>query len=95
MTTQELETLSIAIAKMVKAAIHEKLAPVLDRVVALEDRPATLRYCGVFDPADTYAENEAVSHDGSLWIARESTKGQRPGSGLAWQLAIKHARPRR
>lgn len=64
------------------------------RIRELENRPAALKYAGIFDPRRTYEKDEACTDNGSLWIARRSTKlGEKPGDdSLAFQLAVKHGR---
>jgi len=128
MTPQDLDTLALSIAKLIKKALDEKVEPRLkaletravkmsggtldaitdgltdavgprmkalaDRVQALEDRPATLKYCGIWDAADSYDVDEACTYGGGIWVAREATRGEKPGTGLRWQLAVKSARAR-
>ncbi len=64
------------------------------RLKAVEDRPASLKYAGVWAPQD-YSADSAVTLNGSLWIARRDCgPGDRPGNGaLAWQLAVKSGAP--
>src|SRR5690606_37411851 len=42
---------------------------------------------GVYDPERAYEKGDAVTCDGSTFIARAPTKGERPGSSDAWQLS--------
>ena len=91
MTRRELDTLADAIA----VGLKEGLGPIVKRIAALEARPAGLKYVGIWDGSDSYAADEAVTHNGSLWIAREPSRGVRPGDGRAWQLAVKRGKDAR
>ncbi len=61
------------------------------RVADLEARPS-LEYRGVWGAAEQYRNGNAVTHDGSMWIATAGTKGVRPGDGANWKLAVKRGR---
>lgn len=41
-----------------------------------------------------YADNAVVSHDGSMFIALQSTDTE-PGTDATWQLAVKRGRDAR
>jgi hypothetical protein len=58
------------------------------RLETLEQRPAVV-YRGVWRSGEQYAEASIVTDNGSLWIAREESRGVRPGSNAAWQLIVK------
>jgi hypothetical protein len=63
------------------------------RLVALEARPVGVKYCGVWTPEQAYRVHDAVSHHGSLWIAKTNQAGSEPGADpIAWQLAVKKGR---
>ncbi|MBY0421862.1 MAG: hypothetical protein K2Q06_06125, partial [Parvularculaceae bacterium] len=48
---------------------------------------------GVYDPAKTYAQGDAVSWGGQLWIARrDAGAGEQPENGDAWRLAVLRGR---
>ena len=64
------------------------------RVERLEDRPE-LKYRGVWRADEEYTVNSAVTHDGSVFIARAQSVGVRPGDGDLWQLAVKRGRDAR
>lgn len=55
-------------------------------------------WVGVWDIETSYAVNDTVTHDGSLWLAVCSSKGERPGSSstdgtrTAWRLIVKHGK---
>jgi hypothetical protein len=64
------------------------------QVVALEAELAAIksagpRYRGVWSPDEEYQRDTFVTHAGSMWAAREGSKGQRPGNGPHWTLAVK------
>lgn len=41
---------------------------------------------GEFDPAETYARNDVVHHEGSAWVAGDDDPPSAPGSGSGWEL---------
>lgn len=48
---------------------------------------------GVYRSDINYEQGDAVSWAGSLWIARASTHGEKPGDGAtSWRLAVKAGR---
>jgi hypothetical protein len=95
MTDDELAVIAQAIGPvvrdLVRARIQEELAPLHARLVALEQRP-TLRFCGPWTAATTYAAGALVQRSSALWLAIESSAGAPPGtdegSGL-WRLIVK------
>lgn len=60
-----------------------------ERVEQLEAQPFT--YAGPHEVGKAYGPRTFVSHNGSVWYAREATTA-RPGDGPAWQLAVKGTR---
>jgi hypothetical protein len=64
-----------------------KLVELGKRIEVLEARPA-MKYCGVWDPENSYAAGEFVTENGALWACRSPTKA-RPGKSADWQLAVK------
>ena len=46
-------------------------------------------YRGVWKDAGTYAKGDAVTADGSMWIAREAPSGKPGTMASGWQLAVK------
>jgi hypothetical protein len=80
----------VPIDQVVLATV-EVIGDVLRRLEALEQRPQ-LRYAGVWRESTGYLENEMVTHQGSLWIALQST-GAKPGTTpLDWQMCTKRGR---
>lgn len=70
--------------------LTQVIATLQKRIADLEARPVGVQYRGTWSDTQTYAEHEAVTHAGSLWIARSASIGQRPGMNpSAWQLAVK------
>ena len=64
------------------------------RVQRLEERMAAasgLRYLGVHDDGEAYEAGDAVTHGGSLWVARARTSSK-PGTDDTWTLAIKRGK---
>ena len=85
---RDVDSLVAGIAPEVRKAMEDALAPLLRRIVELEERP-TLRYLGVYEAARQYAKGNFVTHDGSLWHCRADVTRARPGSDSDWQLAAK------
>jgi HK97 family phage prohead protease len=68
----------------------EALAPMLERISALESAMAQHKYFGVWKGGQ-YKQHNSVTHKGSLWIALRDTEGT-PGMTEDWQLAVKRGR---
>ena len=49
----------------------------------------TMRFKGVWAADAEYLRGDTVSHDGSLWVAVDRTKGGTPGKSCDWKLAAK------
>jgi len=60
------------------------------RIAAIEDRPI-MRYRGTWSSDVQCNAGDFITHDGSIWYCRESTR-DRPGTSDAFQLAVKHGR---
>jgi len=61
--------------------------------VAMGLRPMTWQ--GVYDATTTYLRPDVVTCEGSLWVARSRTQGDRPGTdggAQAWALIVKRGR---
>lgn len=81
---------------VVADALVEGMAPIIDRLKAIEARLAeteqkALTYAGVHSRAVAYGPNSLVTCDGALWVSIKSTTGDRPGSGAdnPWVLVSK------
>lgn len=78
----------------------EQLADALNRVAVLEQRLQAseergLAYRGIHAAGHAYHCGDAVTFDGSLWIATTATTAT-PGKGESgWQLAVKRGRDAR
>jgi hypothetical protein len=83
--------LLVAYGKDRRTALEKKL---LARIEELEARPV-MKYIGVWDQAKIYGAGNFVTEGGSLWHAQRASVGERPGSGDAWQLAVKKGRDAR
>jgi hypothetical protein len=95
--TKTVEQQAEAVVAAVRGYVDRQTAPLVEaqreltvRVQQLEQR-RELSYSGTFQQGVTYQTNEAVTHDGSVWIARTSTSA-RPGTNSDWQLAVKRGR---
>lgn len=52
----------------------------------------SLIYRDVYQEGTTYTEGDAVTKDGSLWIAREKAITEEPGKSSQWRLAVKRGK---
>lgn len=52
-----------------------------------------LNWRGAWDSAETYAANDAVSHDGSSWLAKRENTGATPAAGDDWTLLAEKGQP--
>jgi len=69
---------------------HAVVRELRDRIAALEQRPASMKYCGTWQPGTTYHKGDLVTKSGSLWIADEPTSvmpDNTPESRKVWRLA--------
>ena len=77
-------------------AILEALPDLIGRTV--DGRLAnlrTLRHVGVWDRERQYQEQECVTSDGSMWVARAEVTGLKPGTdagAASWQLVVKRGK---
>ena len=82
-----------AIARVTKELFtvrDTRLQALEQRIADLEARPPGVQYRGVWATTAKYVKDEAVTWDGSLWVARIDSFGTRPGTAPAcWQLAVK------
>lgn len=82
------EAFGTAVGKQIRDAV----APLLQRIEFLEQRP--LRYDGPHESGKVYERGMFVTFDGSIWHANYKT-ASRPGDGPAWTLAVKKGRDAR
>lgn len=62
-----------------------------DRVVERSFTVPVVLDRGVFTAGKSYVPGDAVSYQGSVWIAQGET-GDQPGTTKSWRLAVKHGR---
>jgi hypothetical protein len=91
MTGEQLNESVHELAVETKKHVAAKIAPLEERIAALEAR-RSLRYSGICERGQAYGEQEAVTHQGSLWIATRDTVGIPGTENSAWQLAAKRGR---
>jgi hypothetical protein len=64
-----------------------------ERIAELEARPVGVDYKGVYRKGCSYSRNQAVSHQGSLWIAVKDYPEKEPGEpNSGFRLAVKKGR---
>jgi hypothetical protein len=88
MTRDDLEIIAKGVADFLK----EYLAPLDERIKALEQQP--FEYLGVHEYGKAYRKNAVVTRNGGLWIAKADTV-LAPGDGPDWQLAVRAGRDAR
>jgi hypothetical protein len=76
------------------ARLSAELVGLRDRVKELESRPS-LKYAGIWKSDAVYGSGTFITDGGSVWHAQRASVGERPGSGDAWQLAVKKGRDAR
>lgn len=62
-----------------------------ERVVEKTVKLATVLDRGVFTAGKAYEKGDAVTYNGSIWIAQKET-GEQPGTSKAWRLSVKQGR---
>jgi hypothetical protein len=73
-------------------ALEQVTRPLVARIRELEQRPA-LNYEGVWSEGKVFGRGQTVTHDGSLWLARDASVGRRPGTDPdSWTLIVKRGR---
>jgi hypothetical protein len=74
-------------------SICEELAKRDARIAELEARPVGVDYKGVYRKGCSYTRNQAVSHQGSLWIAVKDYPEKEPGEpNSGFRLSVKKGR---
>ena len=73
-------------AKELAAILHGLVQPLRERIAELEANK--FEYAGTHKLGESYAKNQFVTHNGSLWACRRVTT-QRPGDGSDWTLCCK------
>lgn len=74
-------------------AIVFKYASGLEKKIPLNFRP--MQYAGIYEGERDYLPGDMVTCEGSMWLARTSHFGARPGTdkgGAAWQLVVKRGK---
>ena len=91
-TLEALDAQRVAIVQACEAFTDQAITRALERI-----QPFT--YLGAFDATRTYAENDSVTHRGSMWMARAAVPaGCVPGTeagAQVWTLAVKCGRDAR
>lgn len=90
LSDEEFDAIVSGITDAVLGRVRREFSIILPRLKALEDRPAGVQYCGVWQATATYEKNEAVTWDGSMWVSKTKNTAMKPGASPgAWQLAVK------
>lgn len=86
-TALDIEDLAQAIA----SAIDEAISPLERRLNAIESRKAepALKWAGVFEFARRYEVGDITTSNGGLWLAVDSSAGEKPGRSSSWRLIVK------
>ena len=89
-----------AFAKILADALLDELLTMLPLMIQREvdarvAKFPQLRHVGVWDADRQYHEQECVTCDGSMWVARRDLKVIKPGTDAgagAWQLVVKRGK---
>jgi hypothetical protein len=77
------------IGKTIAAELAKRDAEIAE----LRARPVGVDYKGVYRKGCSYSRNQAVSHQGSLWIAVKNYPEKEPGEpSSGWRLSVKKGR---
>ncbi len=71
------------------AHVRRRIAELEAKLARLEQRPAGLKYVGVWRRGETYREQDVVTHGGAAWVAPFGDTGDEPGKSPAWKLMAK------
>ena len=87
------EELMQGLAAGTREFVEARVATLEARIVALEQRPAGLKYTGVWQRANEYERHDGVTHGGSLWVCVGDRARSEPGTDTkTWQLCVKAGR---
>ena len=64
------------------------VAPLIERIGALEQQRDAMKYCGVWESGKEYSPGNFVTDKGSVWHCNSTTR-QRPDGSNHWTLAVK------
>ena len=89
-----------AFAKLVGETLVDAIRAELPALIArqVEERVArlrVLRHVGVWGPGATYQEQDCVTCDGSMWVARDTSVNRKPGTddgAAVWSLVVKRGK---
>jgi hypothetical protein len=70
-----------------------RIAQLESRIRALEQRPAGMKYVGVWRTGLGYEPGSVATYNGSMWHANVVTTAK-PGTNGDWTLAVKHGKDR-
>jgi hypothetical protein len=88
-SARDLMTVELVVDGVVEA-VKETITELRGRIEALEQRPPSPEYRGIFRPTETYHSGALVTHRGSLWLGLRDSAGATPGSAPdAWKLIVK------
>lgn len=80
-----------AVDGVVDLLLHH-LKALQDRVVALEARPPSLKYCGTWAASDSYVSGDVVTHSGAMWVGLAPNCKGKPSESRDWQLCVQRGR---
>jgi hypothetical protein len=80
----------IGILADVVGRLDDQVRELRERLSEVES--SGIKYCGVFQRAQSYRRGSLVTHDGSAWCAVTDEADGVPGKSDAWQLMVKRGR---
>jgi hypothetical protein len=90
--TMELLCRFIGVQKGILDWQMNRAAEAEERIAVLEDTIGKSPWKGIWIPDENYPAGCFVSFGGSMWHADGPSKGQKPGEGIGWTLAVKRGR---
>jgi len=91
----DMTVLAEELAAIIKEQVTAEIAPLTDRIAALEDamkQEKSLAYKGVYAAGEVYDVGSLVTCGGSLWHCDRLTKAKPGEAADCWTLAVKKGR---
>jgi hypothetical protein len=84
------ENLINGISKAAGTVLRRLRAEERERILGEIEARGYVTYGGVWDEGSPYTKGSLVTHAGGAWVAvAPVAKGERPGKGPSWKLAVK------
>lgn len=88
-TITQFATLNECKYAAVTIAIGHKLQELQKRLTSAENRASAIRYCGLWNEAESYKTGSFITFEGALWHAEiDSTAAKPDENPICWKLAV-------